>query len=144
DVAFAGAYLRGVPLKDPLTTFDAALKNATTMPTQSGVGRKGLTTSIFQKFTDTSTAESVSWQLEGGINDAGLAQMATALLADPRTPASRRAELRDDAAYLADRAGQYVNLFDPAVDFFQGRNADGTFADAPADYDPESWGGVYT
>ena len=144
DVAFAGAYLRGVPLKDPLATFDAGMKNATTMPTQSGVGRKGLATSIFQKYTDTSTAESVSWQLEGDINDAGLAQMATALAADPRTPAARKQELLDDAAYLTDRAGQYVNLFDPSIGFFQGRDADGSFAQSKADYDPESWGGVYT
>ncbi|MHA3704614.1 GH92 family glycosyl hydrolase [Jatrophihabitans sp. YIM 134969] len=144
DVAFAGAYLRGVPLKDPLATFDAAMKNATTMPTQSGVGRKGLATSIFQKYTDTSTSESVSWQLEGDINDAGLAQMATALAADPRTPSARRQELKDDAAYLADRAGQYVNLFDPSIGFFQGRDADGSWNQSKADYDPESWGGVYT
>lgn len=144
DVAFAGAYLRGVPLVDPLATYDAALKNATTMPTDSGVGRKGLQTSIFQKYTDTSTSESVSWQLEGDINDAGLAQMAAQLADDPRTPTGRRQELRDEAAYLADRAGQYVNLFDPSIDFFQGRNADGSFAQSPADYDPGSWGGVYT
>ena len=144
DVAFAGAYLRGVPLKDPLTTFDAGVKNATVLPNLNGVGRKGLATSIFQKYTDTSTGESVSWALEGDINDAGLAQMASALAKDPRTPSSRRKELRDDAAYFADRAGQYVNLFDPSVGFFQGRNADGSFSQSPADYDPESWGGVYT
>ncbi len=144
DVAFAGAYLRGVPLKDPLTTYDAGLKNATVLPTSSGVGRKGLASSIFEKYTDTGTGESVSWALEGDINDAGLAQMAAALVKDPRTPASRRTELKDEAAYFADRSGQYVNLFDPSIGFFQGRNADGSFNQSAADYDPGSWGGVYT
>ncbi len=144
DVAFAGAYLRGVPLKDPLATFDAGVKNATVLPDSNGVGRKGVATSIFQKFTDTSTGESVSWQLEGDINDAGLAQMAAALIKDPRTPSSRKKELADDAAYFADRAGQYVNLFDPSTKFFQGRKADGSFNQSAATYDPESWGGVYT
>jgi predicted alpha-1,2-mannosidase len=144
DVAFAGAYLRGVPLKDPLATFDAAVKNATVLPASNGVGRKGLATSIFEKYTDTSTAESVSWALEGDINDAGLAQMAASLAKDPRTPSARKKELKDDAAYFGDRAGQYVNLFDPSIGFFQGRKADGSFNQAKADYDPESWGGVYT
>lgn len=144
DVAFAGAYLRGVPELDPLATFDAALKNATVLPTNSGVGRKGLATSEFEKYTDVGTGESVSWALEGDINDAGLAQMAAALAKDPRTPKARVQELKDDAAYFADRAGQYVNLFDPSIGFFQGRNADGTFNQSPADYDPKSWGGVYT
>ncbi|SHG96106.1 alpha-1,2-mannosidase, putative [Jatrophihabitans endophyticus] len=144
DVAFAGAYLRGVKLKDPLATYEAALKNATTLPSASGVGRKGLATSLFRKYTDTGTGESVSWQLEGDINDAGLAQMAAQLAKDPRVPAARRAQLRDEAAYLADRAGQYVNLFDKSVGFFQGRKADGSFNESKDEYDPEAWGGVYT
>ena len=144
DVAFAGAYLRGVPEKDPLATYDAALKNATVLPNNSGVGRKGLATSIFEKYTDTGTGESVSWALEGDINDEGLAQMAAALVKDPRTPKARIQELKDESAYFADRAGQYVNLFDPSIGFFQGRNADGSFNQTAADYDPKSWGGVYT
>ncbi|HEX2904610.1 MAG TPA: GH92 family glycosyl hydrolase [Jatrophihabitans sp.] len=144
DVAFAGAYLRGVPERDPLATYDAALKNATVLPTNSGVGRKGLATSEFEKYTDTGTGESVSWALEGDINDEGLSQMAAALAKDPRTPKARVQELKDEAAYFADRAGQYVNLFDPAIGFFQGRNADGSFNQTAAQYDPESWGGVYT
>ncbi|MCW2597351.1 MAG: putative secreted binding protein, partial [Jatrophihabitans sp.] len=144
DVAFAGAYLRGVALKDPLATYDAGLKNATVLPASGGVGRKGLATSIFKKYTDTSTGESVSWQLEGDINDAGLSLMAAALAKDPRTPSARTKELKDEAAYFADRAGQYVNLFDPSVGFFQGRKADGTFNQTAATYDPAAWGGVYT
>jgi predicted alpha-1,2-mannosidase len=144
DVAFAGAYLRGVPLTNPLDAYDAALKNATVLPASNGVGRKGLATSIFEKYTDTGTGESVSWALEGDINDAGLSQMAAALAKDPRTPVSRRGQLTDEAAYFADRSGQYVNLFDPSIGFFQGRNADGSFNQSAADYDPASWGGVYT
>ncbi len=144
DVAFAGAYLRGVTLKDPLATYDAGLKNATTLPAASGVGRKGLATSIFAKYTDTGTGESVSWGLEGAINDAGLAQMAAKLATDPRVPPARRASLRDEAGYLQDRSSEYVNLFDRRVGFFQGRNANGSFKQDPKNYDPESWGDVYT
>ena len=103
DVAFAGAYLRGVPEKDPLTTYEAGLKNATVLPTASGVGRKGLATSIFKKYTSTATGESVSWQLEGDINDAGLSQMAAQLAKDENLPAAKRTELRDEAKYFADR-----------------------------------------
>ena len=47
DVAFADAYVKGVKLPDPLGAYDAALKNATVLPTSSAVGRKGLDTSIF-------------------------------------------------------------------------------------------------
>ncbi|HEY8302687.1 MAG TPA: GH92 family glycosyl hydrolase [Jatrophihabitans sp.] len=144
DVAFAGAYLRGVPVKDPLTTYEAALKNATVLPTSSGVGRKGLSTSIFKKYTSTTTGESVSWQLEGDINDAGLSQMAGQLANDSSIPAAKQTELRDEAKYFADRAGQYVNLFDPSIGFFQGRKPDGSWNQSKTDYDPESWGGVYT
>ena len=54
DVAFAGAYLRGVQLQGPARHLRrGAASNATALPTSSGVGRKGLETSIFKKYTDT-------------------------------------------------------------------------------------------
>src|SRR4029450_13598561 len=46
--------------------------------------------------------------------------------------------------YYLNRAQNYVNMFDPNIDFFQGRKADGTWS-VPADkYDPRVWGGDYT
>ena len=146
DVAFANAYLSGaVDTKTALDAFDAGFKNATTVSTHnSGVGRKGLDRSMFLGYVPDSLGESVSWSLEGSINDYGLGQMAAQLAKDPDTPTDRVAELKTDAAYLLDRAGDYVNQFDPSVGFFQGRDADGDFQESAADFDPASWGGPFT
>ncbi|MBB5352968.1 putative alpha-1,2-mannosidase [Haloferula luteola] len=144
DVAFADAYLRGVPLKDPLATYDAAMKNATVPSDNQSVGRKGLTTSLFLGYSSAREHESVSWATEGYINDFGIGNMAAALAEDPATPEERRSILREESAYLLERALNYVNLFDPAIGFFQARNADGTFAVSPENYDPTKWFGPYT
>ncbi|MEJ5888503.1 GH92 family glycosyl hydrolase [Pseudokineococcus marinus] len=144
DVAFADAYLKGVDLPDALETYDAAVKNATTPSPDAAVGRKGLDTSIFLGWTPTTTGESVSWGLEGFINDYGIGNMAAALAEDPRTPDERRERLREESAYFLDRATGYARMFDPEVGFFQGRRPDGSFQQSPEQYDPESWGGVYT
>lgn len=144
DVAFADAYLRGVELPDPLATYDAALKNATTPSTNRDVGRNGLTTSIFLGYTPESEHESVSWATEGFINDFGIGNMAAALAEDPATPDDRRAELREHAEYFLNRSLNYVKLFDPRIEFFQARHADGRFAVSPEDYDPTVWFGPYT
>ncbi|NNM46148.1 ATP-binding protein [Knoellia sp. DB2414S] len=141
DVAFADAFVRGVPLPDKLGTYDAALKNATTLPTTSGVGRKGLATSTFLGYTPNSTGESVSWGLEGLINDFGIGNQAAALAKDPSVPEARRTQLGEESEYFLKRATAYVNLFNPKTGFFQGRADDGSFA---ATFDPEVWGGDYT
>jgi predicted alpha-1,2-mannosidase len=140
DVALAEAYLNGVKLPDPLAAYDAAVKDATTASGQSAVGRKGLTTSLFLGYTPTSTGESVSWALEGFINDYGIGNMAAALATDPNTPDARREQLRDDSQYFLERARNYVNLFDSKTKFFEGRDASGNFLEG----NPLDWGGVYT
>ncbi|MEJ5945002.1 GH92 family glycosyl hydrolase [Pseudokineococcus basanitobsidens] len=144
DVAFADAYLKGVDLPDALETYDAAVKNATTPSDDAAVGRKGLDSSIFLGYTPTTTGESVSWGLEGFINDYGIGNMAAALAEDPRTPEDRRARLREESTYFLDRATGYSRMFDPSVGFFQGREPDGEFQQSPEEFDPEAWGGVYT
>jgi hypothetical protein len=141
DVALADAYLKGVALPDPLSTYDAALKNATTLSGRSAVGRKGLATSTFLGYTSTSTGESVSWGLEGLINDFGIGNMAAQLSKDSSVSPARRAELAEEAKYFLERSTHYVNLFDTKTDFFRGRNADGTF---PNGFDPADWGGDFT
>ncbi len=144
DVAFADAYVRGVKLRDPLATFDAAAKNASTPSADDNVGRKSLKTSLFLGYTPESQGESVSWAAEGFINDFGIGKMAAALAEDPATPEARRAGLREQSEYYLDRAQNYVKLFDPAIGFFQARHAGGKFA-VPADkYDPKNWWGPYT
>lgn len=144
DVAFADAYLRGVKLLDPLATYNAALKNATTPSNNRDIGRNGLTTSLFLGYTPASEHESVSWATEGFINDFGIGNMAAALADDPATPEGRRAELREQSEYFLDRSKNYVNLFDPAIGFFQARKADGNFVVSAADFDPTVWFGPYT
>ncbi|MFC3505531.1 GH92 family glycosyl hydrolase [Micromonospora krabiensis] len=140
DVSIAQAYLNGVKLPDPLGAYDAAVKNATVASGRSEVGRKGIETSLFLGYTPTSTGESVSWALEGYINDFGIGNMAAALAKDPATPKSRRKQLKEESEYFLQRARNYVNLFDPKTKLFQGREASGTFLAG----DPLDWGGVYT
>ena len=147
DVAFADAQLRGVPLVDPLGTYEAGLKNATVAPPHPAVGRKGMDTSVFTGYVDSSVDESVSWALEGYINDHALAAQASALadLAEQgRLPDADASRLREEAAYLRARCLNYVHLFDPDIGFFQGRTLEGPFAVAPEDFDPCVWGGDYT
>ena len=144
DVSFADAYLRGVELPDALATYDAAVKNASTPSSNDDVGRKSLRTSTFLGYTPASQGESVSWATEGYINDFGIGNMAAALAEDPATPESRRATLREEAEYYLDRATNYVNMFDPAIEFFAARNADGSFATPADQYNPQAWWGPYT
>jgi hypothetical protein len=82
----------------------------------------------------------VSWALEGYVNDYGIANMAAALAKAPSTPNNQRARLREESDYFRQRAQNYVNMFDPATKFFQGRKANGDFAAA----DPTVWGGAFT
>ncbi|GAA3109897.1 putative alpha-1,2-mannosidase [Kribbella aluminosa] len=141
DVSFADAYLKGVALPDPLATYDAGLRNATVAPPATEVGRKGVDTGFFAGYVSTDTEESVSWSLEAYLNDFGLAQMALQLAEEfPE----RREQLLEEAEYLRRRSLNYVLLFDDAVNFFQGRRPDGTFAKSPAEFDPEEWGGDFT
>ncbi|WP_433205481.1 GH92 family glycosyl hydrolase [Dactylosporangium sp. CS-047395] len=140
DVALAEAYLNGVKLPDPMSAYNAAVRDATVVSGQSGVGRKGIQTSQFLGYTPTSTGESVSWALEGYINDYGIGNMAAALAKDPATPKADRDRLKEESEYFLQRARNYVNLFDPSSKFFQGRDAAGNFLNG----NPLDWGGVYT
>nr|WP_086793602.1 GH92 family glycosyl hydrolase [Streptomyces thermovulgaris] len=138
DVAFADAYLKGVPM-DAKRAYEAALKNATVVPPSSGVGRKGMTTSPFLGYTSTATHEGLSWAMEGYINDYGIARMAEAL---HRKTGQKR--YKEEAEYFLDRARDYVNLFDAKAGFFQGRDAKGNWRVESEKYDPRVWGHDYT
>ncbi|MET0132397.1 MAG: GH92 family glycosyl hydrolase, partial [Kibdelosporangium sp.] len=147
DVAFADAYLKGITNFDATSAYDAALRNATVTPpnvTNSSVGRKGIDKSIFLGYTPTSVGEGMSWALEGYVNDFGLATMSQALY--ERSPAGdpRKQEYLENAEYFRNRAQNYVNMFDPAIGFFQGKTEDGKWRTTPATYDPREWGYDYT
>jgi predicted alpha-1,2-mannosidase len=143
DVAFADAYVKGVTGFDAAAAFDAAVRDATVLPPNGAVGRQGLETSIFKGYTSNDHGAGLSWAMAGYLNDFGIASMASALAAaNPTGP--RHQEYLEDAAYFSSRAQSYVNLFDPAVHFFQGKTAGGAFALSAAQYDPQVWGFDYT
>jgi len=139
DVAFADAFVKGVEGFDAEAAFAAAVKNATVAPPHAGVGRKGLDTSIFTGYTSTATDEGMSWAIEGYVNDFGIAAMAKEL--HRRTG---RADYLAQHEYFADRALNYVTMFDPGTGFFQGRDPDGTWRVPPDEYEPREWGHDYT
>lgn len=144
DVAFADAYLRGVPGIDVQRMYDAGLKNATVVPPSLNVGRKGLATSTFLGYTSTDTNESASWSLEGFINDYGLANLSQRLYETTDASDPRHREYGDNAVWFRSRAQNYVNLDNPKTGFFQGRNPDGTWREADGTFDPQVWGNEFT
>ncbi|MET7998705.1 GH92 family glycosyl hydrolase [Amycolatopsis sp. NPDC005232] len=144
DVAFADAYLKGVTNFDVKSAYDAALKNATVTPPNSAVGRKGLDQSIFLGYTPNTTGEGFSWAIEGYVNDFGIANLSKKLYDEAPASDPRKAEYLENYQYFTSRAQQYVNLFDPSIEFFQGKDANGKFTKTADQYDPRVWGGDYT
>ncbi len=140
DVAMAEAYLNGVHLPDVLSAYNAAVRNATDASGRSEVGRKGIETSLFLGYTPTSTAESVSWGLDGFINDYGIANLGAALSKDGSFSNAQRKRFREESTYFLQRAQNYVNMFDPSTKFFEGRDTAGNFMVQ----DPTEWGSAYT
>jgi predicted alpha-1,2-mannosidase len=151
DVAFADAFVKGIKGFDPVTAYDAALKNATVAPPgddpfDTNVGRKGLVESEFLGYTPNEVGEGLSWSLEGFINDFGISNMAARLAHDTRLSRAQRQRYLDEYVYFRNRAQDYVHLFDSRVGFFQGKSADGTWTTPPDQFDPRVWrqNGDYT
>jgi predicted alpha-1,2-mannosidase len=145
DVAFTDAYVKGIRNLNVKDVYDAALKDATVAPpgpdpNDTNIGRKGLQSALFLGYTPTSVDEGVSWALEGDINDFGLANMAKLLAADANVGATAQTRYKEESEYFFERARNYVNVFDPAIGFFQGRSADGEWKSTPAEFDPLVWG----
>jgi predicted alpha-1,2-mannosidase len=142
DVAFADAYLKGVKGFDTDAAYAAALKNASVAPPNGNIGRKGFESSVFKGWTPSNaTGEALSWAMDGYINDFGIANMAAAKAKAGGKDAKRYAE---EAEYFRNRALNYVNMFDPSVKFFQGRDSAGTWRVPEDKYDPRVWGYDYT
>ena len=144
DVAFADAYVKGVKGLDVKAAYDAALKNASVVPPSQNVGRKGLDQSVFLGYTPTSTGESASWSLEDYINDYGIATMSKKLYDTTDASDPRHQEYHDNYVYYLNRAQDYVNLFNPKINFFEGRDASGQWRVPPDQFDPRVWGNEFT
>ncbi|WP_394845930.1 GH92 family glycosyl hydrolase [Pendulispora brunnea] len=141
DVAFADAYLRGVNF-DAAAAYDAAVRNATVVAPNGSVGRKGNATSTFLGYTSTATGAGFSWAMAGYLNDYGIANLAKALSNNASDP--RQKEYAENAEYFLSRSQNYVNLFDPSIQFFQGRAANGAWRLPKETYNPTVWGFDYT
>lgn len=144
DVAFADAWGKGVRHFDISSFYRAALKDATVVPDDPGVGRKGLARSIFRGYTDTDTDEALSWSSASTLNDFAIGTMAADLARMARAGSAERADFEAEAWYLRNRALNYVNLFDRDVGFFVGRRPDGAWRVGKDVFDPLAWGGDYT
>ncbi|MGW2231578.1 GH92 family glycosyl hydrolase [Streptomyces formicae] len=145
DVAFADAYVKGVKF-DAEAAYDAAVKNATVVPSSAGVGRKGMEKSPFLGYTPSETHEGLSWALEGYLNDYGISRMGDALF--EKTGKKR---YKEESAYFRNRAQDYVNLFDDKAagagtkpGFFQGKDGKGVWRVPSDKFDPRVWGHDYT
>lgn len=79
DITFADAYIKGVTNFDVKSFYKSVVKNAAAVIPNPGTGGKGLITSLFKGYTDTSTPEDMSWAMDGYINDFGIANLAKAL-----------------------------------------------------------------
>jgi predicted alpha-1,2-mannosidase len=144
DIAFADAYLKGVTNFDVKSFYQSAIRDAEAVSPNAGTGRKGLSTSIFNGYTDTSTSEGLAWAMDGYINDFGIANLAKALnkkddKGDPYQP-----NYQADYQYFINRAQNNVNMFNPSIGFFNGKNPDGSWRSTPDNFNPLTWGYDYT
>lgn len=140
DVIAADAVASGIAGVDVETAYAAALRNATAASSDPRFGRKGMPQALALGYVPASQGESVSWTVEGAINDAGAAVLAREL--GRQATGARSARLRAEAAYLAHRATSYRTLWDAKTGFFRPRSIDGSWADSP--FDPRVWGGAHT
>lgn len=143
DVAFADAWLKGVRGFEVDTAYDAALRNATVVPPDRHVGRKGMERSTFTGFASADVHEGMSWTMEGALNDFGIANMAGQLASTAPTPQLRE-RYSTESAYFRHRAAAYATVFDAKAGFFQGRHEDGSWRVDAKDYDARVWGHDYT
>jgi predicted alpha-1,2-mannosidase len=144
DVAFADAYLKGVTNFDVNAFYESALKNASVASENDSVGRKGLATSIFNRYTSTSTEEGLSWALDGYINDFAIANMAKIMAKKTDKGNPDHQQYCTDAIYYLERAQSYVEMFHSDVKFFMGKEPTGEWRTSAETFNPEAWGGDYT
>ena len=136
DVAFADAYVKGVERlrrdRTPTTrrsrTRPWRRRATRTTPTSAARACGSRRSSATRRRR---VSEGVSWALEGYINDFGIANMARRWLAGDVRPGASAALPGGAPSTSAAARTDYVNMFDPAVGFFQGRDADGRWKSRP-------------
>ncbi|RCW87242.1 GH92 family glycosyl hydrolase, partial [Phyllobacterium bourgognense] len=135
DVILADAYMKGVRNFDVDAAYKSMLRNATAYSYQNDRGRKGMDQMPFYGHKP-GGGEAVAWSLEAYLNDFGISEIAKAL------------GKTDDAAYLANRAISYPNIFDStstgtwADGWFRTKYTNGNWDTGPSS--PQTWGYGYT
>lgn len=131
DVIFADAYVKGITF-DYETAYLSMLRNASTVSSNlTNGGREQNDVAPFIGYVPNSTNNGFSWTMEGFINDYGIAVMAEKL------------GKTDDAFYYYNRAKSYVNLYNPTVKFFMGKNENGNWTYGN-DFSGSWWWGDFT
>ena len=142
DVAFAEAYLNGRQAARPARRVRrGASRTRRSLRASSAVGRKGIETSLFLGYTPTSTGESVSWALEGFINDFGIGNMARGAGQGPGHAGG--------ASASGSRRSRSTSSSGPATTSTSSTRRRSSSRDATptarsSTGDPLDWGGVYT
>lgn len=144
DVAFADAYLKGVTNFDVQSFYKAAMKDASVVSPNSGTGRKGLKTSIFDGYTNTDTGSGMSWAMAGYLNDFAIANISKELAEKTDGNDPNHDQYSDNYTYYINRAQDYVKLFNPKVNFFMGKKPSGEWGTAADKFDPKDWSSDYT
>ena len=139
DIVFADAMKKGIAF-DQEGAFKSMIKNGAVVSDDSNYGRKQLSTAIFRGYTSKEQDTGFSWSMEGYNNDYGISEMA------------RELGYEDEAVYYANRAMNYVNLFDKQSDdvndmWFKGKDAAGNWYGPSLNdvntFDPRYWGDNY-
>ena len=131
DVIFADAYVKGITF-DYETAYLSMLRNASTVSSNlTNGGRERNDVAPFIGYVPNSINNGFSWTMEGFINDYGIAVMAEKL------------GKTDDAFYYYNRAKSYVNLYNPTVKFFMGKNENGNWTYGN-DFSGSWWWGDFT
>lgn len=131
-VLIADSYLKGIPIKDINTLYEAVLKNSKSEGPMHSVGRYGV--EYYNKLGyipyDVGVNENTARTLEYALADYSIWKLAKAL---------KKPQAEIDL--FAVRATNYKNVFDKSVNFMRGRNADGSFQ---SPFRPDKWGDAFT
>ncbi len=132
DAVFADAIVRGIHEAgdgfDVQLAYEATRKNATVPSDQASYGRKALADLRKSGFLTVDHYHGTCATLDFAYDDYCIAQIAKHLGKD------------EDAKQFTQYSQTYRNVFDTSVNFFRGKNADGSWQ---SPFDPLDWGGPW-
>jgi predicted alpha-1,2-mannosidase len=130
DVVFADSYLKGVTDFDVETAYQAVVENATRPLPR--LGRPNVLRYLELGYLPADEEDgSAAKTLEYGVADGAIASWAEAL------------GKAQDAADFRARSQGYRHLWDPDTRFLRGKNADGSWPEGEAEFNPLDWNAPY-